>query len=50
MMNTIVYLETEIAQIRADFEESGTELTEDEYAMEWIRQNGKTYAQMHDRE
>ena len=48
-VDDMVYLATEIEQIRHDFEEDDGDETLDEYAMEWVRLNGKKFAELHNR-
>ena len=49
-VDDMVYLATEIEQIRSDFANSGTNDSLDEYAMEWVRLNAKKFAELHNRE
>jgi len=46
----MVYLATEIEQIKHDFEESETNQTLDDFAMSWIELNGESYARKHNRQ
>lgn len=48
-LDDIVYLATEIEQIRNDFNESGSILTEDEFAIEWVALHAEEYAHKHNR-
>lgn len=49
-IDDMVYLATEIEQIKHDFEESESEQDLDSFAMDWIAEHGAEYARAHGRE
>lgn len=42
------YLQTEICQIKTDYEKSGSDKSLDEYALEWIEENGERFSHEYD--
>ena len=49
-MSLTQYLETEIAQIREDWERSGSNMSLNEYALAWIEANAEKFEHDHDRD